>query len=79
MHFSSKEEATRAQGYERYAAHQATHRNLLDQIRPVRQGLLDGRVVPCQMLSRFMGTWTNHHFTGADKQSATFLKSKSLA
>jgi len=76
MHFSSEEEAMRAHSYEGYAAHQAVHKKLLDQIHIVRRDLLNGTVVPCQMLTSFMESWTNHHITGADKQFATFLRSK---
>jgi hemerythrin len=79
MHFGSEEEAMRAHGYEGYATHQAVHRKLLDQIHLVKRDLLNGTVVPCQMLTRFMQAWTNHHITNLDKQLATFLRSKSDA
>lgn len=73
-HFQEEEEAMRATGYPRLAAHRASHEDLARQVGGfIAQAQADPSVVT-EALVRFLVDWLVHHIEGQDLLMAEHLK-----
>lgn len=73
MHFATEESYMEKTGFPLTAAHSAEHARLLDEVKQLRHGVCDGRVVVTMNEMYFLKDWLLIHFQGADKGLAGHL------